>query len=356
MGFVRANAIPTLHELKRRPWSGRALCLGQADVYFDQETLSSMARVAGVALAQGAPPRLSHRPDLAAKGYLSRESLFASLGFSQVQALDVSAFEGAEILFDLNSTSRPESLLGRFDAVFDHGTMEHVFHIPNCLANIHALLKEGGRVVHTNPASNQVDHGFYMFSPTFFHDFYSANAWDIRTIQLVRFDPQRQEVDEPVFADWTPGSLDHLSSGGLEPGAYVTVCIAEKTATSTGTLVPQQGYYRRSADWGREPDAESLVPVSLQPPFRHERGNCWISSLPGEVEEGDSVLEPRCSLLRLFEEDLPLGPAHSVHDTVRQSGRGAYSHWGDAIYFSSSDNSDPNTNGRTYRVRARRRP
>ena len=354
MGFVRANTIPTLREFKRRPWSGRALCLGQADVYFGQETLSSMAKAAGVELAQGAAPSLSHRPDLAARGYLSRESLFESLGFSEVQALDVSAFEGAEILFDLNSASLPASLAGRFDAVFDHGTMEHVFHIPNCLANIHALLKNGGRVIHTNPASNQVDHGFYMFSPTFFHDFYSANGWDIRTIQLVRFDPQRQEVEEPAFLDWAPGSLDHLSSGGLEPGTYVTVCIAEKSASSTGNVVPQQGYYRKGADWGAEPDEGDLVEVSLDPPFRHEGGNSWVGTLPGDVEGGDSLQEPRRSMLRFFEKDLGLGPAHSIHDTVRQSGRGAYSHWGDVIYFSTSDNSDPNTNGRTYRARVRR--
>jgi SAM-dependent methyltransferase len=142
---------------------------------------------------------LSHRADLAAKGYLSREALFTTLGFSSVEALDISRFDGAEIEFDLNSAALPEALAGRFGAVFDHGTMEHVFHIPNCLANIHGMLKPGGRVVHTNPASNQIDQGFYMFSPTFFHDFYSANGWEIRTLQLVRFDPQRPETEEPTF-------------------------------------------------------------------------------------------------------------------------------------------------------------
>ncbi|MBK5256140.1 MAG: hypothetical protein JJE39_08920 [Vicinamibacteria bacterium] len=132
MGFVRANTLPVLREHKRRPWSGHGLCLGQADVYFTEPSLIAMATSAGVELTRGSAPSLSHRPDLAAKGYLSRETLFASLGFSRVSALDVSTFEGADIQFDLNSSSLPAGLAEKFDAVFDHGTMEHVFHVPNC--------------------------------------------------------------------------------------------------------------------------------------------------------------------------------------------------------------------------------
>ncbi|MHB8974079.1 MAG: hypothetical protein ACYC3X_27905 [Pirellulaceae bacterium] len=61
------------------------------------------------------------------------------------------------------------------------------------------------------------------------------------------------------------------------------------------------------------------------------------------------------SFLRLLEEGRELGPAHSMHQTIRESGGGTYSHWaGDAraekqiLYFSSSDNSDPRTNGKKY--------
>lgn len=355
MGFVRANTIPTLHEHKRRPWSGSALCLGQADVYFDFARLAAMAKQTDTVLAAGSATGLSHRADLAAKGYLSREALFTSLGFSTVEALDISRFEGAEIEFDLNSAALPEALAGRFDAVFDHGTMEHVFHVPNCLANIHGMLKPGGRVVHTNPASNQIDHGFYMFSPTFFHDFYSANDWEIRTLQLVRFDPQRQETEEPTFLAWNPSPAMPLSTGSLEPGTYVTVCIAEKTAASTGHVVPQQGYYRKAPDWQPEPEPEDLDDLPLPPPFRRDVGNCWVCELPAAVEEGDSVDSPRRSTLQLYEDEKRLGPGHDIHDAIRTRGKGTYSHWGRALYFSSSDNTDPNANARSYRARVRRR-
>ncbi|WP_173983133.1 glycosyltransferase [Magnetospirillum sp. SS-4] len=43
-----------------------------------------------------------------------------------------------------------------------------------------------------------------------------------------------------------------------------------------------------------------------------------------------------------------LGPGHSLHDLIRQKGRGRYSHWGTTLYFSASDDSDPRSNGRRY--------
>ncbi len=62
------------------------------------------------------------------------------------------------------------------------------------------------------------------------------------------------------------------------------------------------------------------------------------------------------SALRLFEDDRELGPPNSGHNSIRTGGRGAFSHWSGSpdgkpqqLYFSTSDNSDPRTNGRTYK-------
>src|SRR5436853_5305763 len=51
----------------------------------------------------------------------------------------------------------------------------------------------------------------------------------------------------------------------------------------------------------------------------------------------------RRSRLRLMEDGKPLGPAHASHDDIRSHGGGLFSHWGDDLYFSTSDNSDPRT-------------
>lgn len=68
-------------------------------------------------------------------------------------------------------------------------------------------------------------------------------------------------------------------------------------------------------------------------------------------QSGDSNAEPRVSTLRLFENGIELGPAHSVHADIRNYGLGQFSHWGTELFFSTSDNSNPLTNGRKYTYR-----
>jgi SAM-dependent methyltransferase len=246
MGFVRGNTLPLLKEHRLRPFYGSGLCLGQADVYFTYENLQRMAHLAEIKLIESVPIELSYRSDFAAKGYISRETFLLSLGFSELLALDYSQFEGSEIIFDLNESILPEELHNRFDAIFNHGTMEHIFHIPNFLNNVFGMLKTGGRVIHGAPASNFMDHGFYMFSPTFFYDYYSANRWHINSIQVNHYiNIQNQETEPPFYADYEPGIFDSLSSGGLDGKAYGVICIATKTEESTGNIVPQQGHYQK---------------------------------------------------------------------------------------------------------------
>jgi hypothetical protein len=85
-------------------------------------------------------------------------------------------------------------------------------------------------------------------------------------------------------------------------------------------------------------------------------GACYIFRLSASREAAnlervaDSAQWPLRSPVILLENDRPLGPAHAPHAVIRQQGKGVFSHWGEAIYLSTSDNSDPNTNGRRYAV------
>jgi hypothetical protein len=65
----------------------------------------------------------------------------------------------------------------------------------------------------------------------------------------------------------------------------------------------------------------------------------------------DSVDNNQRSPIEIYENDKRLGPAHSTHVGVAEIGYGRFSHWrtnGVIFVFSSSDNSDPQTNGRAY--------
>ena len=54
--------------------------------------------------------------------------------------------------------------------------------------------------------------------------------------------------------------------------------------------------------------------------------------------------------LELYEDGVKLPLGHAPHDAIRSLGLGRYSHWGRRIYFAASDNSDPRSNGRRYRL------
>ena len=80
-------------------------------------------------------------------------------------------------------------------------------------------------------------------------------------------------------------------------------------------------------------------------PFRHDGGNAFVAVLPSEVAA--KAAGPDYSIV--FQEDgADLGPAESLHQTVRDVGRGAYSVWGKAVWFSSAGNEDCERNGRQY--------
>ncbi|MCP5143943.1 MAG: class I SAM-dependent methyltransferase [Gammaproteobacteria bacterium] len=91
------------------------------------------------------------------------------------------------------------------------------------------------------------------------------------------------------------------------------------------------------------------------PPFVPDQDNCYMAYIESYCP-ADTLDAPTRSRLCVFEDGLPLGPAHSMHADIRESGSGRFSHWDggatglSCLFFSSSDNSNPNTNGRRYIV------
>ena len=103
---------------------------------------------------------------------------FKALGFEEVHAFDVSEYEGADIIFDLNN-ELPENLLEKFDVVFDGGVIEHVFDVVTAFFNICNLCKKGGIIFNVNPVYNYLYNTFLNISPEMFIEFYEANEFRI---------------------------------------------------------------------------------------------------------------------------------------------------------------------------------
>lgn len=105
-------------------------------------------------------------------------SLFRKLGIN-LTVFDIAEIRGGEIICDLNQPVTSE-LHGKFDIVLDAGTMEHCFNVGQVIKNFLAMANEGGMIVHINPCF-VINHGFFNFSPTFYHDFYVDNGHHLET-------------------------------------------------------------------------------------------------------------------------------------------------------------------------------
>ena len=68
----------------------------------------------------------------------------------------------------------------------------------------------------------------------------------------------------------------------------------------------------------------------------------------------DNSQNPKISILRIYENGIELGPAHSAHVDIVNLGAGRFSHWKLDLRFSASDNSDPRSNGWVYTYRVYR--
>ena len=236
MGIARGAARLLLNECQQRPFSGSVLQLGRQSFFFEIEELQKWASWHDVKLAKVSIAR-SHK-------IIDDITFFSALGFESVESLDISDYEGATHILDLNCPI-PKHLYNRYDVIVDGGTIEHIFHFPQVLSNIYDMLKVGGRVIHLAPSSNHVDHGFYMFSPTLFYDYYTCNQWIIDDFKIFEY-TMRHDVDAWRIYNYNPGCLSRVSFGGFDRGYLLGIyCVALKTKDSTKKNIPQQGYYKQ---------------------------------------------------------------------------------------------------------------
>ena len=114
--------------------------------------------------------------------------------------------------------------------------------------------------------------------------------------------------------------------------------------------------------WTDPPSSRPVYDPSriwLAGPFQKAsvEGNAFIAIVPQFDSLADAENHPSRSPLVLYENEKPMGPAHSVHSAIALKGAGRYSHWqGVGVIFSASDNTDPNWNWKRYSLRIAQSP
>lgn len=189
MGINRSTAEFLISGMKTGIVAGKVCTLGRLNLFLSVKQSLSLMKRYGVGST-------SVRP--AAKAQYYAEDLFEMLGFSDTCSIDVSDYEGASVIHDMNFPP-PEALKESFDLVFDGGTLEHVFNYPTALKGAMEMVKVGGALIITTGTNNLCGHGFYQFSPElFFRALSPANGFRIVRIFVQAGDGRPYQVVDPI--------------------------------------------------------------------------------------------------------------------------------------------------------------
>lgn len=173
------------------------------------------------------------------EGFGSFKDFFLRLGFEGVDALDVSDYEGADIVDDLNDPGVSDRHTQRYDLIYDTGTIEHIFDAPTALRTIVRMLNVGGVVVHASPANGFMDHGFWQLSPDLFRTFYQTAGFRILTsaLYVLSANPKAIAANENIYRTrGRPFIVDNIP-------AAIVVFAAQKQREVYPINVRLQDYY-----------------------------------------------------------------------------------------------------------------
>jgi len=218
---------------------GDVLTVGRLGVFLSPEVLASDAARFGIEPSGSSWFEGSQSP--------YSESLILAMGARSVHALDYSSYEGAEILHDLNKPL-PHELGDVCDLLFDSGSLEHVFNVPEALASYIKLVRPGGRIILDMPTTGCCGHGFYQFSPELFFNFFNAQ-------RRCRVETMFCAANEP-FSDWflVPDPADigqRVEIHSRKPIHLFVVIQRLEKVTGEITESPVQGDYEKA--WNKDP-------------------------------------------------------------------------------------------------------
>ncbi len=233
--------LTQLHSAGQLPQGGRVLEIGEANIYSDlafEDIAADIERIKDEALRN----RISAAFNSQVAGE-SRLSVFAIAKLvyrmffdcCEIVSIDWHGTESA-LRLDLN---QPINLGRQFEAVFNHGTAEHVFSIANVFKVMNDHCAVGGLMIHESPFTGWIDHGFYCLQPTLFFDVAAANEYDIVRMAI-------EEIESGVIQLVNNRDQIHAfaKKGDIPPNAMLWTVLRKKSEAPF--RIPMQGYYSRS--------------------------------------------------------------------------------------------------------------
>ena len=269
MGLERAS-IQFLLKLKQQGVCfDRVLTIGRQGLHIAPDELHRLLAQNGFAVSKSQARELIAEQ----KGYC--EPLLKLMGAGRIDSMDISDYECATILHDMNMPL-PETLQCRFNLVIDGGSLEHVFQYPTALKNCMRAVAVGGYFVTITPANNLMGHGFYQISPElFFRVLHPDNGFKMK--HAVIFEHPWKKTWYEVIDPEKVGSRVELKN---KKHAYLIACARKTADVPIFAKIPQQSDY--SAIWlasaGKAPVTDARSKASLVSQLKRHAPQ-WARSL-----------------------------------------------------------------------------
>ncbi len=237
MGLLSQMLRFLIDEHKRRPIIGEGLFVGRQATTLTPHGLTELLNEEGA--YRGHTGFLYDQVTRHASGNTVTDmSAMNSFCLAKWKALDVSDYEGADIVHDLN-LPLPGHLRGAFDFVFNGSCLDNIFDPAAALTNTCDLLRAKGRIVGVEDGSDY--NGPYLkFTAEWFHDYFAENGWDVR-VYHVWFDSLHSPFD---LYEWVPGRGHQGRMPVPHAGDYMVVYCATRGEYSTTHKRPIQAQYR----------------------------------------------------------------------------------------------------------------
>jgi len=227
-----------------QPISGKVLTLGRQLIPMGHGEAVDVLIESGLDLSQETIDATRDMVDTEARysegqNYLSDHGFFRLLDLEGVQSMDVTDYEGCDIVHNLNHPI-PAELVGAYDFIIDGGTFDHLVDLRMCFENVIKMLKPGGRIFQWNAASCFTGAAYISFGPDLFYDYYVANRFADCKVYIAEADDISQPYDWDLYYFQNPLSYAHFQS----PKLQMVLVIAEKGEDSTCDVFPVQAQYR----------------------------------------------------------------------------------------------------------------
>ena len=238
-----------LEDHKRTPLAGNGLFIGRQSTHLTPDAAIALLEEERVARRPGHDPVVD-RSTMSGRGqnWIDDRSALRLFSDAEFVAMDVSDYEGAEIVHNLNGPL-PDDLKDRFDFVYNGSCLDNIFDSATSMRSIAALARPGGRVIHLEHGTD-CNGPYVKFVPTWFYDYCVLNEFTRVSVftayfnswtggwDLYEWDPVIS-MDPPAF-DWSFRPLPYMH--------YFILVTAEKAAQTTCEKSPIQYQYRSSRE------------------------------------------------------------------------------------------------------------